>query len=45
MEEEKNLHQIPMFLGQLQYPGMPDRHERITEAHEKRLTGSIRTHG
>jgi len=35
MEEEKNLHQIPMFLGQLQYPGMPDRHERITEAHEK----------
>lgn len=34
-EEEKYLHQIPKFLGQLQYPGMPDRHERIAEAHEE----------
>ena len=34
-EDEENIYQISQFLNQLQYHGMADRHERITEAHEK----------
>ena len=33
--EESDVHQVSQFLGQLRYPGMADRHERIAEAHKK----------
>ena len=33
--KENDLYQVSQFLDQLRYPGMSDRHERITEAHKK----------